>query len=107
MTGLDQTRQQMAQDLNHKPLNRGFAKFEILLGLLAASCGQVLILIAVRDVTNWAFVIGGVVLFTLGGYLAMAGHRSHLYQSANDQTAYLLIQLKSELFSGENGEDQA
>ena len=27
-------------------------------------------------------------LFVLGGYLAMAGHRSHLYQSNNQLIAY-------------------
>ncbi|MGF1581726.1 MAG: hypothetical protein ACFCD0_20545 [Gemmataceae bacterium] len=29
-------------------------------------------------------------LFILGGYLALAGHRSHIYQSQNDRTAYLM-----------------
>ncbi len=34
-------------------------------------------------------------LFTFGSYLALAGHRSHLYQSSNALVAYLAGQLRS------------
>jgi len=36
-----------------------------------------------------------VILFALGGYLALAGHRSHLYQSNNRLAAYLAAQIRS------------
>src|SRR5262245_17691791 len=79
--------------LGHKPLSRAWAKAEIFLGLIAAGAGLLL--------GNWALArgsladalpqsAGGLVLFVLGGYLAMAGHRSHLYQSNDELTAYLV-----------------
>jgi hypothetical protein len=78
--------------LGHKPLSRAWAKAEIVLGLTAAGAGLLL--------GNWALAhepvadgvphaAAGLGLFVLGGYLAMAGHRSHLYQSNNELTAYL------------------
>jgi hypothetical protein len=73
---------------HYNPLSRRWAKLEILLGLTAAGVGTLL--------GNWVthaepehlpWVLGGaLVLFVLGGYLALAGHRSHLYQSINEQT---------------------
>lgn len=107
MTDLDRTREQMFRDLKRHPLNLGFAKFEILLGLIALAIGQVLILWAVRQTIDWGFLIGGVMLFSMGGYLAMAGHRSHLYQSANDQTAYLLHKYRMNKSSSNSGEEHA
>jgi hypothetical protein len=38
---------------------------------------------------SWLQAAAGLILFVLGGYLALAGHRSHLYQSSNELTAYL------------------
>ncbi len=78
--------------LGYQPLNRTWAKMEILLGLTAAGAGLML--------GHWplsrspvageiVLVLGGLSLFVLGGYLALAGHRSHLCQSANEPTAYL------------------
>ena len=37
-----------------------------------------------------AVVLGGALLSTLGGYLALAGHRSHLYQSNVKLAAYVI-----------------
>lgn len=78
-------------NLGYKPLNRTWAKLEILFGLTAAGIGLLL--------GNWAphadpermlLLLGGALaLFVLGSYLAMAGHRSHLYQSLNEQTKLL------------------
>ena len=79
--------------LGHKPLSRVWAKAEIILGLTAAGAGLLL--------GDWALTrealadalpqaACGLVLFVLGGYLAMAGHRSHLYQSNNKLIAYLV-----------------
>jgi hypothetical protein len=70
--------------LGHKPLNRAFAKLEIFLGLSAISAGFWL---GAGLVTS--------MLFVLGGYLALAGHRSHIYQSNNELTAYLVGEIRS------------
>src|SRR5689334_7166040 len=53
--------------LGYQRLSRVWARLEIFFGLGAA---------------------------VLGGFLALAGHRSHLYQSLNDQTAVLLDELR-------------
>lgn len=58
-----------------------WAKLEILLGLLAVGLGLV-----------WGREAGALlhvapVLVMLGGYLALAGHRSHLYDAMTRQTA--------------------
>jgi len=68
---------------NLKRLNRLWAKLEIVIGLVAATCGLILL----RDRAANEMLCGG--LIVLGLYLAAAGHRSHLYQSQNRQTAYL------------------
>jgi hypothetical protein len=39
-------------------------------------------------------IAAGLALFVLGGYLAMAGHRSHLYQSNNQLAAYLANEIR-------------
>ena len=80
------------RDLELKRLNPLWAKGEILLGLFAVACGLVGgMKLAVQPdaaVPPWAW-LGPVLLITLGGYLALAGHRSHLYQSNNRLAAYL------------------
>jgi hypothetical protein len=80
------------RDLGLKPLRPLWAKLEILLGLAAVAAGLFsgmnLSHRPAGEVPPWAWV-GPVALFTLGGYLALAGHRSHLYQSSNRLTAYL------------------
>ena len=78
--------------LGHKPLNRLWAKIEILLGLTVAGGGIFLgnsALTASAQEMSWFSLAAGLALFVLGGYLAMAGHRSHLYQSNNELVAYL------------------
>jgi hypothetical protein len=74
--------------LGYQQLNRWWAKLEILLGLSAAGCGLLLGASPLAAGNEFAFP-GALVLFVLGGYLALAGHRSHLYQSSNERTAYL------------------
>ena len=80
------------RDLGLKRLNPLWAKVEILLGLFAVACGLVGgMKLAVRpeaEVPDWAW-LAPVLLVTLGGYLALAGHRSHLYQSNNRLAAHL------------------
>lgn len=83
--------------LGHKALSRGWAKLEIWLGLAAAGAGLFLgIWTLSRTVgeIDWTFAIAGLVLLVLGSYLAMAGHRSHLYQSNNELTAYLAGEIR-------------
>jgi hypothetical protein len=82
---------QLPANLGYKPLNRTWAKLEIALGLTAAGVGLLL--------GNWSthaeperlplLLVAALLLFVLGGYLALAGHRSHLYQSLNEQTQLL------------------
>lgn len=76
--------------LGYRPLSRAWAKVEILLGLVSAGVGLAL---AVR-VEDLALAAGGVALFVLGGYLTLAGHRSHLYQSENERLALLIEELR-------------
>jgi hypothetical protein len=104
MIDLDDARRQLHADLGYKPLHKMWAKLEIVFGLLAVGMSFLLML-------AWAMPGGqrdkdflprgepllagaGLVLFILGGYLTLAGHRSHLYQSKNEHTAYLLEQLR-------------
>jgi protein-S-isoprenylcysteine O-methyltransferase Ste14 len=97
MLNLDRTTEQMRADLGWKRLSRTWAKWEILLGLAALGLGLlVLLLFATPNpnaVTPWTLIAGALVLFVLGGYLTLAGHRSHLYQSNTELTAYLLARL--------------
>jgi len=72
-----------------KSLRPLWAKLEILFGLAAATLGLVLLRDhAAPDPLSAAVIV-------LGLYLAGAGHRSHLYQSQNRQTAYLVQLLRS------------
>lgn len=77
-------------DLGLKRLNRPWAKLEILGGLAAAGLGLLLgVWAVVHDREPWLLAGAGLLLFVLGGYLALAGSRSHVYQSNNELAAYL------------------
>jgi uncharacterized membrane protein YfcA len=81
--------------LGHGKLSRAWAKLEILLGLASAGAGLFLgTRAASRPDVDWFEAAGGLLLLVLGGYLAMAGNRSHLYQSNNELTAYLASKLQ-------------
>jgi hypothetical protein len=82
--------------LGHKPLSRAWAKAELFLGLTAAALGLLLGTWAVSrpGEVQWPFAAAGLALFVLGSYLALAGHRSHLYQSNNELAALLLEHLR-------------
>jgi hypothetical protein len=81
---------EMHEHLGYRPLNRTWAKLEILLGLSAVGVGLILGQSAwILGEVAWGIAGAALALFVLGGYLALAGHRSHLYQSSNEQTAYL------------------
>lgn len=83
------------KDLGWKRLDPTWAKAEIFLGLGAASAALPATLYALTSQPwiVWRFVFLAMALFVFGLYLAMAGHRSHLYQSANVLAAYLLGEL--------------
>jgi uncharacterized membrane protein len=78
--------------LGMKKLNPVWANIEIFLGLAAAAAG---LMVAMRVLSSasveidWVCIIVSMALMVFGVYLAMAGHRSHLYQSNNKLTAYL------------------
>jgi hypothetical protein len=92
--------QELHTDLGLKRLHRGWAKVEILLGLSGAGGGLLLGNWAVAQPgVAWQYAAAALVLFVLGSYLALAGHRSHLYQSNNELVAYLsdLVRRQREL----------
>jgi hypothetical protein len=96
-----QSLSELHASLGYKRLSLAWAKLEILLGLSAAGAGLLLgswVLTRNGTEIDWTLAIAGSALFVLGGYLALAGHRSHLYQSGNERTAYLaeLIRQKNE-----------
>jgi hypothetical protein len=69
---------QLPTKLEHQRLSRTLATLEICFGLGAVSAGLWL---------NAGLLAS--LLFVLGGYLALAGHRSHLYPAPNERAAYL------------------
>jgi hypothetical protein len=84
-------------DLGLKRLNPFWAKVEIFGGLCAVAAAVALMALWAARPSNEAppaFALGGIALFVFGGYLAMAGHRSHLYQSNNLLTAHLADEIR-------------
>lgn len=84
---------ELHHDLGFGRLNPIWAKFEIALGLFGSGAGVFLMILGIRQRgmdTNWMLIAVGLVLWILGGYLTLAGHRSHFYQSSNVLTAYLI-----------------
>lgn len=90
-----------------KPLNKLWAKIEILLGLGCVVLGLVFGIASILGSRRNAFprldetadplwFVASLVLFVLGGYLTLAGHRSHLYQSNNTLTAVLLEEIRKQ-----------
>ena len=85
----------LRRDLGLKPLSHGWAKTEIFLGLAVAVAGlfggmhSVAYEARMGEPDAWTAWVGHGALVTLGGYLALAGHRSHLYQSNNRLAAHL------------------
>ncbi len=85
------------QDLGLKRLNPLWAKLEIVGGLIVVGVALLLGAFVVKaDTFAPERAAAAVALFMLGGYLAMAGSRSHLYQSANLLAAYLAEQVRSQ-----------
>ena len=86
---------QVLEKAGFKKLNKPLAKLEIVFGLLAVVVGLLVgqwTLLKMSE-PDWIWLAGGILLFVFGGYLALGGHRSHLYQSNNLLTALLLQEL--------------
>ncbi|MFQ3592315.1 MAG: hypothetical protein SNJ82_03880 [Gemmataceae bacterium] len=82
--------------LGYRPLSRLWAKIEILLGLAAILAGLCLCLPAAnRESLDLLPILLGAALFLLGGYLTLAGHRSHLYQSSNERLVLLMEEIRA------------
>ncbi len=92
MSHSESTKDELHSRLGYRPLSRTWAKVEIVLGRIGAGVG---ILLGVWGISqqgieeNWLFGAISLILIVLGAYLAMAGNRSHLYQSSNEQIGYL------------------
>ena len=97
------SRKEVLQALGHKSLSKTWAKIEIFLGLACVFLG---IMMGVTtgegpkvfprpETLEPLWFVTGLALFVLGGYLAMAGHRSHLYQSMNQSTALLVHEIRN------------
>jgi hypothetical protein len=91
MTDQKQALDELHRQIGLKRLNRTWAKLEIVFGLFAAGVGVLLgQWLTVRSPgPDWSLLGASLLLFVFGWYLALAGHRSHLYQSNNDLIAYL------------------
>lgn len=96
MTDRAQLLDELHRQLGHGRLTRTWAKLEILFGLTAAGLGLLLGHWATGQAApDWPFAAAALVLFVLGFYLALAGHRSHLYQSNNEIAAFLLGEIRA------------
>jgi hypothetical protein len=91
----EQISDEIRQRLGYRRLSRAWAKLEILLGLLAGGVGLFLGCYALsRPAPEWEFVAPALALFVLGGYLTLAGHRSHLYQADHGRLVLLIEELR-------------
>jgi hypothetical protein len=98
MTGPQRNPDELLAVLDRAPLNRLWANLEIVLGLFAVGIALLLGGWAVSRPTpeiDWRVAPVTLVLFVLGGYLTLAGHRCHLYQVANETTTNLLIEIQN------------
>jgi hypothetical protein len=78
-------------------LGGAWAKAEILIGLSAAGGGLFLgvwQLASGKPDPSWGVVLCGLGLFVFGGYLALAGHRSHLYRWNNRNTVTIIDEIR-------------
>jgi hypothetical protein len=88
--------QAVLTELGYRPLSRLWAKCEILLGLGAVFAALVLAGPAPgRESSDSLTLVLAAALFILGGYLTLAGHRSHLYQSSNERLVLLREEIRA------------
>ncbi len=101
MPTIDPDLAHLHQDLNHRWLNPWWAKFEIVLGLTGIAAAMIAGLeigfqraLHPENNSSPLMWLGPALIFILGSYLTLAGHRSHIYQSNNRLTAYLANQIR-------------
>ncbi len=85
------------EELGLARLSPAWAKAEILLGLAAVSAGHLCGIYAIVHLsgqTFWTMLVASLLLQTVGGYLALAGHRSHVYQSQNKLVVWLATHVR-------------
>src|SRR5437764_151693 len=102
---------QLYRDVGFRPLSHWWGRVEMMLGLLAMAAGTFGMILIAPDVVRslsfqsrapvefefpYAYLIGSFGLFVLGAYMAMSGHRRHLYESADKLTAYLADVIRSQ-----------
>jgi len=102
---------QLYRDVGFRPLSHWWGRVEMLLGLLAMAGGAFGMILVAPDVIAtlspeikiqldfqfpYLVLAGSFGLFVLGGYLTLAGHRRHLYESADRLTAYLADVIRSQ-----------
>src|SRR5262245_38818020 len=93
--------------LGYKRLSRNWARVEIFFGLGSAGIGLRLGGGArSRTSVPLGWAVAAWLLFILGGYLALAGHRSYLYQSLNDQTALMMDEIRQRTKADRNSDEQ-
>jgi hypothetical protein len=99
MAKKDKVLAQLRKALGHRPLTRPWAAAEMLVGLAAVGLGILLDLWVVgrqgEATSTWSGAAAALVLFVCGGYLALAGHRSHLFQSHHELADYLAQEIRS------------
>jgi hypothetical protein len=103
-TRFDASLNRLYDDLGFQPLSHWWGRVEMVLGLFGMAAGTFgMILISTEILRQTAYqplvkedfsfpylpMIGSFMLFILGGYLTLAGHRRHVYESADRLTAYL------------------
>jgi hypothetical protein len=84
--------QRLHEELGWNRLNPAWAKLEILLGLVAVSAGHLCGIYGIVHVAApwlWYLIVASLLLQSLGGYLALAAHRSHVYQSQTRLAGWL------------------
>jgi hypothetical protein len=83
------------EELGLKRLSPAWAKAEIFLGIAAVSAGHLRGIHAIVHLAGgafWGLIVASLMLQTLGAYLGLAGHRSHVYQSQNRLAAWVASQ---------------
>lgn len=109
---IDASLDQLYRDAGFRPLSHWWGRAEMVIGLTAMALGAFgMILVSTEVLRQTAMdvsrkeefrfptgpVVGCVLLFVLGGYFALAGHRRHLYESGDRLAAYLADVIRSQM----------
>ena len=98
MPDRDEALDRLHERLGLRRLSTVWAKLEIVLGLAAVAAALFHVTTAAahpRPPVRWLLDFAAYpALFVAGGYLVLAGHRSHLYRSNNRLAAYLADEIR-------------